>query len=149
MRMKMMVALLTLGFFGANLLAAEITLEGNDQMQFNLKSFDVKAGETVKLTLKHVGKMPVAAMGHNVVILKSGTDPMAFGMGVSGKGGNAANGYVPTDAAELAKIIAHTKMIGGGESVTIEFTAPAKGAYPYLCTFPGHVAMMRGVMNVQ
>ena len=36
----------------------ELTIEGNDQMQFNLKEMKVKAGSTCfKLTLKHVGEM--------------------------------------------------------------------------------------------
>ena len=36
----------------------EVVLEANDQMQFNKKAFEIKAGNTVKLTLKHVGKLP-------------------------------------------------------------------------------------------
>lgn len=127
--------------------AADITLEGNDQMQFNIKSFTVKPGETVNLTLKHVGKLPKAAMGHNVVILKMGTDAQTWGLSVPSKGGNAGNDYIPTDKSA---IVAHTKMVGGGETVKITFKAPDKaGSYPFCCTFPGHVAMMRGVMEVK
>jgi azurin len=32
----------------------------------------------------------------------------------------------------------------------MSFTAPiAKGDYPYVCTFPGHHILMRGVMKVR
>ena len=44
-------------------------------MQFDLKSFDVKAGEKVELTFKNIGKIPKIAMGHNLVILKKESQP--------------------------------------------------------------------------
>lgn len=148
-RLTILVTLISMFAFVGQAMAAEITIEGNDAMQYNLKEFEVKAGETVKLTLKHSGKMPKTSMGHNIVILKPGTNAMSWGLAVPGKGGTVANGYIPTDATHKAPIIAYSKMLGGGESVTIEFTAPAAGEYPFVCTFPGHVAMMRGVMKVK
>lgn len=123
---------------------AELSLEGNDQMQFNKKELRVKAGQTVRLTLTHVGTMPKSAMGHNFVLLKQGTDLNEFGQ----KSATAAdNDYIPE--SEEGNIIAHTKMLGGGESDTIEFEAPAKGTYEFLCSFPGHYAVMRGVFIVE
>jgi azurin len=128
--------------------AAEVTIGSTDQMQYTKTSFEVKAGQMVKLTLKHEGKMPKAAMGHNLVILAKGVAAMSFGAAVMPNGGSVANDYIPTKNAD--QMIAHTKMIGGGESVTIEFTAPAEaGNYEYLCTFPGHFALMKGVMTVK
>jgi plastocyanin len=52
----------------------EVVVEANDQMQFNKKAFEIQAGDTIKLTLKHVGKLPKIAMGHNLVILQKGTN---------------------------------------------------------------------------
>ena len=46
-------------------------------------------------------------------------------------------------------MVAHTKLLGGGESDEITFTAPAAGEYPFICTFPGHFAIMQGVMTVK
>lgn len=141
------MTVLAVAMMAVSSFAGEVVIEGNDAMQYNIKEFTVKAGEEVKLTLKHVGKLPKAAMGHNVVILKAGTDAMQWGLGVPGKGGTVANGYIPTDKSP---IIAYTDLIGGGETTTVTFTAPDKpGSYPFVCTFPGHVAMMRGVMKVQ
>lgn len=118
---------------------SEVVIEGNDQMQFNLKTIEVKEGSTVKLTLKHTGTMAANVMGHNVVILKEGVDLAAF----AAKATVAKdNDYIPAD--EVASIVAYTKVIGGGETVTIEFKAPAKGTYKFLCSFPGHYAMMQG-----
>jgi azurin len=50
---------------------------------------------------------------------------------------------------ESAEILHHTKLVQAGDKDTIEFTAPAEpGDYPYLCTYPGHWAIMNGLMKV-
>ncbi|MBA6152770.1 azurin [Gelidibacter maritimus] len=123
---------------------AVLTIEGNDQMQFNKKELKVKAGQKVKLTLKHVGKMDIQVMGHNWALLTQDADVATVG--------NAAalakdNDYIPADMTD--KFIVHTKMIGGGETTTIEFDAPAPGTYTYMCTFPGHYALMQGKLIVE
>lgn len=121
-----------------------LVIEGNDQMQFSTKELKAVAGKPITLTLKHVGKIPKEAMGHNLVILQEGTDEAAF----AAKAIEAqATDYIP--ASEKASIIAHTKLIGGGEEDTIEFTIDKKGTYNFLCTFPGHVALMKGVLIVE
>jgi len=122
----------------------ELTIEGNDQMRFNLDEMKVKAGSTVKVTLKHVGKMTKQQMGHNWVLLKQGTDIMEFGQKAAGA---ANNDYIPQE--EASKVIAHTKTIGGGEETTITFEAPKKGTYDFICSFPGHVALMKGKFIVE
>ena len=45
-------------------------------------------------------------------------------------------------------ILWYTKLLQPSQSDTIEFTAPTPAEYPYLCTFPGHWMLMRGVMTV-
>ena len=124
----------------------KIEITGNDQMQYNIKAFEVAAGQKVVLSFKHIGQLPVLAMGHNVVILNAGTDVPAFAT----KSAPARDtGYIPQDEESKKAIVAHTKMIGGGESDEITFTAPAAGEYPFICTFPGHFAIMQGVMTVK
>src|SRR5690606_20446084 len=78
----------------------EISLEGNDLMQFNETLFRVKAGEPVKLTFKNVGEMPKESMGHNVVILQPGTDLPAFG-GEAIKAADAE--YIPATFASRSE----------------------------------------------
>ena len=122
-----------------------ITLTGNDMMKYNKSSFTVRAGQKVKLVLKNVGKLPKIAMGHNVVILKSNVDPAKFAAEALKF---PKQDYIPK--TRKRNIVAHTKMIGGGETTSIVFTAPKKrGKYPYLCTFPGHFVLMKGVMVVK
>lgn len=122
----------------------EIVIEGNDQMKYNLDKIEVHAGQTVKLTLKHVGEMPIESMGHNWVLLSKGVDRADFAMEAM----NAKdNDYIPAD--RMDDVITHTKMLGGGEETTIEFEAPEKGTYEFLCSFPGHHGMMNGKFIVK
>lgn len=126
--------------------AADVTvaIEGNDQMQYNKKSFEVAAGDNVTLVFKNVGTLPKVAMGHNVVILKAGEAIAPFATAaITAK----EHDYIPQDQKD--KILAMTKLLGPGEEATITFTAPAAGSYNYLCTFPGHFALMNGVMTVK
>ncbi|MDP1592023.1 MAG: azurin [Prosthecobacter sp.] len=120
-----------------------ITIEANDLMKFNLAEFSVVSGKEVKLTLKNVGKLPKQAMGHNLVILKTEADVQPFATAAPTA---VATEYIPE--AHKDKIIAHTKLLGAGESDTITITAPAPGKYPFICSFPGHFALMRGNMIV-
>jgi len=123
----------------------KLEITGNDMMQFDKKELKVAADCTqVELTLKHVGKLPAAAMGHNWVLTKTAD---ATALANAGMGAGAANNYVP---AGDKRAIAHTKVVGGGESTSVTFAASAlkKGeAYTYICTFPGHSAIMKGVLT--
>ncbi|MBC3758046.1 azurin [Hyunsoonleella sp. SJ7] len=123
---------------------ANLVIAGTDAMQFDKKELRVKAGQKVKLTLRHTGKMDVNVMGHNVVILKQGVDISAF----AGKAATARDTkYIPAGAE--GDIIAYTNMIGGGQTTSIEFDAPAPGTYDFICSFPGHYALMKGKFIVE
>jgi azurin len=121
--------------------AKEVTLEltGNDQMQYDKRVMSVHAGQEVTLIFHHAGTMPKTAMGHNFVLLTQGTDMEAFDK-AAGQAGD--NDFIPKDKSD--EIIAHTRLLAGGETDTIKFTAPPAGTYTYLCTFPGHAAQMNG-----
>ena len=122
---------------------ANIVITGNDLMQFSLSEIKVKAGQKVKLTLRHIGTLDKNVMGHNVVILKSGVDIAEFASLASTE---KANDYIPADTQD---VIVHTKIIGGGETTSIEFEAPAVGIYDFICSFPAHFAMMKGKFIVE
>ena len=123
--------------------SVQIELSSNDEMKFDKNELTVTAGQTVTLTLKHIGTMDKSVMGHNFVLLKKGADVQSFAeKAMTAKD----NDYIPTDKSS---IIAHTRLIGGGESVSITFPAPEPGMYDYLCSFPGHYAMMKGKFIVK
>ena len=146
--MKKSIITLLLAAFISNASAqdAKIEITGNDQMQYNIKAFEVTEGQKVVLSFKHIGQLPAIAMGHNVVILKSGTAVPAFATKCAPAKDTE---YIPQDEESKKQIVAHTKMLGGGESEEITFTAPAAGDYPFICSFPGHFAIMQGVMTVK
>lgn len=121
-----------------------ITIAGDDKMTFDTKEINVRAGQTVVLTLKHVGVAPKSTMGHNFILLGNDITLADFGQKAVAA---VDNDYIPE--SEAHHIIAHTKMLGGGESDTITFPAPEKGTYEFLCSFPGHYAMMKGIFNVE
>lgn len=120
-----------------------VYLTGNDQMKYNKNQIRVNAGDKVILTFEHVGKLPKETMGHNFVLLKKGTDVQEFGQEALEY---KENDYIPEDSDA---IITHTKMLGGGERTEITFEAPEKGKYDYICSFPGHLALMQGVLVVE
>lgn len=113
-----------------------------NMMQYDIKSFEVAAGEAIVLSLQNPDLLQ-----HNLLICAPGSKD---------KVGNAANlmaadptalekQYIP----DLPEILFHTPLVNPNAAYDLAFTAPAEpGDYPYLCTFPGHWILMNGVMKV-
>jgi azurin len=146
--MRKLIALALLAVLSTPLMAAECatTIEGSDAMQFNQKTITVpKTCKSFTVTLKHTGKLPKAAMGHNWVLSHASDEA---GVIADGMKAGAANSYEkPGDA----RIIAHTKLIGGGESdtATVDVAKLKAGEqYAFCCTFPGHAALMKGTLSL-
>jgi azurin len=121
-------------------------IEGTDAMQYNVGSITVPAScSKFTITLKHIGQMPVTAMGHNVVIAKAAD---MQGVTSDGIAAGAAAAYVkPGDA----RVIAHSELVGGGQTTTVTFTVASiqgDGPYEFFCSFPGHSALMKGTIAV-
>ena len=123
--------------------ARAIEIETGSNLSFRTRSFQVKPGELIALTLKNPDVVP-----HNWALLKPGTlkqvgdltnklisDPDAM-----------LRQYVP----ETDSVLAFTDIVLPREQFTIYFKAPQEpGSYPYLCTFPGHWLVMNGEMIVR
>jgi azurin len=120
----------------------KVTLESNDQMKFNVHELIVPTECTeVEVTLRHSGQLSARAMGHDWVLAKDSDMSAIVNAGLAA---GAARGYLP---ANDRRIIAATKIVGGGESDTIKFSTNAlvQGIqYAFFCTAPGHSAVMRG-----
>lgn len=125
--------------------SCSVTIEGNDRIQFNLDTIDVPAScSDFTITLNHTGNLPVAAMGHNVVVVATSDFP---GVAADGLTAGADADYIP---AGDDRVIAHTDMIGGGQSTSVTFSTSSLeqgGDYTFFCSFPGHSALMRGSLN--
>ena len=120
----------------------KLEISGNDQMQYDRQELVVPATcKEITVTLHHSGKLPKEAMGHNWVLVNA-ADLAA--VADAGMGAGLANNYF---AAGDKRVLAYTKVIGGGESTSVTFhTSMLKqgGDYRYLCTFPGHYSLMHG-----
>ena len=145
---RLLAALVLLGAAGMAQAAGNCTvsLKGDDAMKYDLKEATVSAScATITVELAHTGKLPVTAMGHNVVVSKT---PDMAGIARDAIKAGAANGYV---ANGDARVIAHTDMIGGGQKTKVTFpgkTLTAGGDYTFFCSFPGHSSMMKGKLVV-
>ncbi|MFC4728973.1 azurin [Coralloluteibacterium thermophilus] len=118
------------------------TVEATDTMQFSTATIAVPAScDAFEVTLKHVGKLPKNVMGHNIVVGRSAD---LAGINSDGMAAGLDNDYVkPGDA----RVVAHSAVIGGGETTTfsIPVSALAQGeSYGFICSFPGHAGIMKG-----
>lgn len=126
--------------------ACSIALRSDDRMLYDLERVTVSAAcPQINVVLTHVGSLPVGAMGHNVVIA---TRADAAAVAQDGARAGAAAGYV---AGGDRRVLAATRMVGGGESARTSF--PGKRLVPGVdyvsfCSFPGHFPRMKGTLSV-
>ncbi|MEC5399169.1 azurin [Uliginosibacterium sp. H1] len=123
-----------------------LTVESNDAMQFNTKAITVpKACKQFTVELVHTGKLPRNAMGHNWVLTKTADVQAVASDGMSA---GVDKGFLkPGDA----RVIATTKLIGGGErdKVAVDVAKLKAGeAYTFFCSFPGHSSIMKGTLSL-
>lgn len=124
-----------------------IEITGDDTMKFSITDIAAKPGEQLTVKIINKGTMPKMAAAHNFVLLKLGTDINAF---TTAAVMAQASEYIPTDPKQKGQVLAATKLTGPGESAEVTFKVPtARGAYPYLCSFPGHFATMKGTLTVK
>lgn len=153
MKLKHLLALslLALGSVAAPALRAadaaprEIAITANDAMQFNLKEITAAPGEKIAVKLSHIGKLPKTAMGHNWVLSKTADMP---GIATDGIPAGPDASYLK---AGDERVIAHTDLIGGGESTSVTFDVSKLAAgedYSFFCSFPGHYSMMKGSVKL-
>lgn len=109
-------------------------------MTFSKTALSVPTGAEVHLTLKNNSTM--TTLPHNWVLVKTGTEASVAAAGL--KYGEPA-GFIDIRNTDM---IVHTPLAKPGESTEVTFTAPDPGAYPYVCTVPGHYMMMKGVLTV-
>ncbi|WP_157488270.1 PVC-type heme-binding CxxCH protein [Dyadobacter crusticola] len=121
----------------------EITLTAVEaKMAFDKTAFDVPAGRKVSLVFNNPDLMP-----HNVVITRPGTEQ---------KVGEAADamaqlkdGFEKNFVPVTSDVLFATPLVNSGKSFRLNFKAPEEpGTYPFICSFPGHWRVMKGMMRV-
>ncbi len=114
-----------------------------ERMLFDVKRFEVKPGQPVKLVFSNPDMMQ-----HNLVIVQPGAleEVGMLGNEMAKDPEGITQHFVP----KSEKVLHATKLIDPQSSVTLRFTAPTTpGEYPYVCTFPGHWVIMNGLMEVK
>ena len=110
-----------------------------DALQFNINSMSASPGAEVVVTFNNSS----SANTHNWALVEVGTkDDVAL----DGLTAGQDNNWLP---ANDPRVIASTILIGPGESGQATFTAPSAGGYQFVCTFPGHSALMFGDFIVE
>jgi len=113
------------------------------QIKFDKTELTVAPGQLVQLVYTNPD-----VMQHNFVLGAPGSleqiGTAADGMLATGDA--LANQYVP----QLPQVLFSTVIVDPGQTITVQFRAPTEaGAYPYVCTFPGHWRLMNGVLTVR
>lgn len=112
-------------------------------LQYEQQEIRVVAGERISLDFRNLDTIP-----HNLVLVKPGK------MEIVGAAANqmladpkaAALHYVP----DMDEVLHYTPMLNHNRRYSLQIQAPEKpGRYPYLCTYPGHWAVMNGIMVVE
>ncbi|MEO6245313.1 MAG: plastocyanin/azurin family copper-binding protein [Opitutaceae bacterium] len=119
----------------------QILLGTQPGLKFDTTLLTVKAGARVRLIFRNTDDML-----HNFVLTQPGRGQAigeaSMALGIEG----AAKHYVP----DSPDVIVHTQLTLPETSDTIFFTAPTKpGDYDYVCTFPGHSQLMKGILRVE
>ena len=113
-----------------------------DSLLFDQREIAVLAARPIELTFANVDIMP-----HNFVLAAVGAlAKVGLAAEAMAADPNAtARHFVP----EMAEVLQSTRLLQPGQSQTLEFRAPdVAGAYPFVCTFPGHWTRMNGVLHV-
>lgn len=115
-------------------------------LKFNVSDIAVAGDcESVTINLTHTGKTAANVMGHNWVLT---TDADYQPVAIDGMAAGLEGNYVPADDA---RVIAATKIIGGGESTSVTFSIAdldPSVSYTFFCSFPGHWGVMKGTFRI-
>jgi uncharacterized cupredoxin-like copper-binding protein len=115
-----------------------------ERMLFTVTEFKVKAGAPVKLILENPDATP-----HNLVLCQPGFEDKIGEL--ANEMAKLPDAFEKSDFIPKSDQILHaTKMLQPNQTGTLRFHAPTTpGRYPYICSFPGHYLVMRGVMWVE
>lgn len=110
-----------------------------------LETIEAEPGEEIRIRLTTRSQLPPSAMSHNWVLMTADANANEY---VRQALQAQEQDYLPPALSDM--VLAHTEMVGGGETTEVVFTAPeTPGEYEYLCSFPGHYAAgMNGFLIV-
>ncbi len=114
-----------------------------EQMRYDTPRLVVEAGKPFEVIIENQD-----AMAHNFVVVKPGTKE-AVGAASATMTPEKLDGQGRAFLPASPDILAATKLIDPGQKQSLKMTAPAEpGDYEYVCTVPGHFALMNGKLIV-
>lgn len=119
-----------------------LRLQATGGMQFSPQELHAAAGTRVRLVFENPDLLV-----HNFALCAPGSveeiGAMADQLAATPDG--VKRNYIP----DSPKILAHTGLVAPKSRAEITFVTPkVPGHYPYLCTFPGHWRIMKGVLII-
>ena len=112
-------------------------------MLFDRATLAARAGE--RIALQVINNDPSGLMHNFVLTTRNGIETVVVAALQLGARGIELN-YVP----DIPEVLASTPQIAPGRRYTLYFQAPQQpGTYPYVCTYPGHGQLMRGILEVR
>lgn len=112
------------------------------EMKYDITNFSAKAGSSLKIIFENPDHMQ-----HNLLILKPGTlERVGQAADELARQRNAVElQYIPN----TPDVLFSTPLVDPEGTYELNIQVPSTpGDYPFICTFPGHWRMMRGVMKV-
>lgn len=124
----------------------KLSIDSNDVMQYSAHEMVVPAGcSEVEVSLRHSGQLAAKVMGHDWVLARESDMSAIVNAGMAA---GFKHGYLPENDK---RIIAATKVVGGGETTTVTFSTSLlqEGTrYVFFCTSPGHSSVMHGAFRL-
>jgi azurin len=132
--------------------------ESEDDLRKTHQVFHVKS--TVGTLMYDVTEISAAA-GKPIAIIYENPDALQHNLIVGRPGSyenlgaaadkmmTAADGFAKSFVPDSPDVLASCKLLDPGGKAIIKFTPDKPGDYPYLCTFPAHWRITRGVIKVK
>ncbi len=111
------------------------------RMLFDKKEITLPANSKVVIRFHNPDEMP-----HNFVIIKNGS------LEKVGKAADAMaarkDGFQKNFIPDLPEVLFATPLVEPKKSFDLEIQVPGPGQYQFICSFPGHWNMMKGIVKV-
>jgi azurin len=112
-------------------------------LKFNTDRIRAKAGEKIVFVFPNDDS---SGMVHNLAIITPGSSQTVMDAAVAMGAEGLKKNFIP----EIPELLASTPQVAQGMKYTLYFSVPDEpGDYHFICTYPGHGLVMRGIFAVQ
>jgi len=111
-----------------------------ERLMYDVKELRVKAGKKIRLTFANTDVMP-----HNLLVTRPGKADAVMNAAIAMGAAGFEKGFIPPGD----EVLHHTGLLDMGKEEVLEFVLPAPGDYPFICSFPGHGVLMRGLLKAE